>query len=67
MDNPVSPSMTDLANAAFRQAAKNVVRRAIETQTPIIIYRDGAIVKLDPVTMQPINESPAHDLQQPPT
>ncbi len=55
MDKPVPDAMTELANAAFRQAAKKVIRRAIETNTPIIVYENETIVKLDPRTMRPID------------
>lgn len=61
MDNPATASMTELANAAFQKAAGDVIRRAIESNTPVIVYRNGAIVKLDPKTMQPNNESPESD------
>jgi len=40
--------MTDLANAAFEEAAKEVVKRAIETGTPVIVWRNGSVLKLDP-------------------
>ncbi len=55
MDKPAPDAMTELANAAFRQAAKKVIRRAIETNTPIIVYENEKIVKLDPRTMRPID------------
>lgn len=48
MKKTTDQSMTDLANAAFEEAAKEVVRRAIETKTPVILWRNGGVVKLDP-------------------
>jgi hypothetical protein len=52
--------MRDLAIAAFQQSAKRVIRLAIETNTPIIVYENGKVVKLDPHTMQPMeDESPS--------
>lgn len=59
MTDPAPPSMIDLANAAFKEAAQDVIRRAIETNTPIIVYQDGQSVKLDPHTMKPIASEPA--------
>lgn len=41
-------SMTELANAAFRQAARKVIETAIRTKTPVIIMEDGKIRKVDP-------------------
>lgn len=49
--------MTELANAAFREAAKDVIQRAIETNTPVIVWQNGKTVQLDPRTMQPIDEA----------
>ena len=48
MKKTTDQPMTDLANAAFEEAAKEVVRRAIETGTPVIVWRNGCVVKLDP-------------------
>ncbi|HEY4260876.1 MAG TPA: hypothetical protein VGM98_11980 [Schlesneria sp.] len=39
--------MTELADAAFQQAAKKVVEKAIQTKTPVIVWEDGAIKKID--------------------
>lgn len=57
MSNFTSQQLTDLAEAAFREVAKDVVKRAIETNTPVIVWRDGKIVKLDPRTMLSAEES----------
>jgi hypothetical protein len=40
--------LTKLADAAFRQAAKKVIKRAKEAGTPVIIWEDGEIKKIDP-------------------
>jgi predicted ABC-type ATPase len=40
--------MSDLANAAFAATAKEVIKRAIETGTPVIVWRNGSVMQLDP-------------------
>jgi len=40
--------LTELAEAAFRQAAKVVIERAKQTGTPLILWEDGAVKKVDP-------------------
>ena len=39
-------SLTAKAEAAFKQAARKVVEVAKQTGTPIIVWRDGRIVKI---------------------
>jgi hypothetical protein len=41
-------AMTNLADAAFRQAAEKVIQRAKEHGTPIIVWENGAVKELDP-------------------
>lgn len=41
-------SLTELAEAAFRQAAWKVIERAEQTGTPIIVGEDGVITRIDP-------------------
>jgi len=42
----MAPStLTDKANAAFRQAADKVVERARQTGTPVIVWEDGRITE----------------------
>lgn len=38
--------MTQMADAAFLQAARDVVERACHTKTPIIIWENGAVKKV---------------------
>lgn len=38
-------TMTEKADAAFRQAAFKVIERARQTGTPVIVWEDGRIVK----------------------
>lgn len=38
MPEPTDPPMTALADAAFRQAAAQVIRRARQTDTPLIVW-----------------------------
>lgn len=44
--NKQKVSVVDLAMAASDEAAKEVVRRARETKTPIIICKDGKIKRV---------------------
>jgi hypothetical protein len=39
-------TITDLANAAFKKAAEEVITTAIRSNTPIIIWQDGAIKEI---------------------
>ena len=41
-------SMTERINAAFRLVAKEVIETAKRTNTEIIIWRNGEIVRLSP-------------------
>jgi uncharacterized protein YheU (UPF0270 family) len=56
MSQFTTQELTDLAEAAFLEVAKDVVNRAIETNTPVIVWKDGEIVNLDPRTMLPMKE-----------
>lgn len=47
MERTDSRTMTELADAAFQQAAKKVIEKAIQTKTPVIVWEDGAIKKID--------------------
>jgi hypothetical protein len=44
----VDQTLTELADAAFRQAAQKVIQRAEESGTPVIIWEHGAIKQLEP-------------------
>jgi hypothetical protein len=48
----VKDPLTKLADAAFRQAAKKVIKEAIQTNTPVIIWEDGQVKKVDPRKMK---------------
>jgi len=41
-------TLTELADAAFAVAAEDVIRRARECNTDIVIWRDGAIAHISP-------------------
>jgi ABC-type sugar transport system substrate-binding protein len=51
MRSPNDQSLTELANAAFEQAAKKVIQRAIETGTPVILWENDSVKKVDPKTI----------------
>jgi hypothetical protein len=40
--------LTKLADAAFRQAARKVIKRAKEAGTRVIVWEDGEIKEVDP-------------------
>jgi len=41
-------SLTDKANAAFRQAASKVVQRAKQTGTPVVVWEEGHVKEISP-------------------
>ncbi|MEM6691273.1 MAG: hypothetical protein AAF664_17740 [Planctomycetota bacterium] len=45
------------ADLAMQDAAEVVLRRAREHNTPIIVWRDGKVVKLDPFSLDPIKQT----------
>lgn len=38
-------TLTDKANAAFRQATAKVIERARQTRTPVIVWEQGEVVQ----------------------
>jgi len=38
----------DLANAAFERVVDKVIKRARDTGTPVVVWKDGRIVALTP-------------------
>jgi hypothetical protein len=60
---PTKPSLIELADAAFRQAAAEVVRRAKQAGTPNIVWENGQIRAIPP---DEIPEEEAGDLAAPP-
>lgn len=52
MKNSASQSLTKMADAAFRQAAKKVIERAEQTGTPVVVWAKDAVKELQPATMQ---------------
>ena len=45
-------SLTEKANAAFRQVSKKVLMRAKLTGTPIVIWEDGQVKEVSPEEME---------------
>ncbi len=43
-----TPEIVKQANAAMEQAANDVLQRARRHNTPIVVWRDGKVVELDP-------------------
>jgi hypothetical protein len=50
--NDGEPDFTKLAEAAFLQASYKVVERAIQTGTPVILWKNGKVVAVDPHTIK---------------
>ena len=60
MPRPADPPLTTLADAAFRQAAAKVVRRAKETGTPLIVWERDQVRSIPPDEIQePKTDGPA--------
>jgi len=45
MSGKSSDSLTEKAEAAFRQAAAEVIERARQTGTPVILWENGKVVE----------------------
>jgi len=45
MSEKTRDTLTEKADAAFRQAAANVIELARQTGTPVIVWEDGRIVE----------------------
>lgn len=43
-----TPEIVKQANAAMKEAADVVLQRARRHKTPIVVWRDGKVVQLDP-------------------
>ncbi|QDS90075.1 hypothetical protein EC9_42790 [Rosistilla ulvae] len=43
-----TPELVRKANAAMQQAAADVLVRARQYNTPIVLWRDGKVVEVDP-------------------
>lgn len=50
MIDPAKPSdhLTELANAAFVKASKQVIQLARQTNTPVVVWEDGQVRHLTP-------------------
>lgn len=52
MSTEMDERPTQLADAAFLQAAKKVIDLAEQTGTPVVVWEDGKIAKIDPKVMR---------------
>ncbi len=52
MSGETTGSLTDKADAAFRQVAVDVIKRARQTGTPVIVWEDGRMVERTPDEME---------------
>ena len=48
MKKPTNQPLTKLADAAFEQAAQKIIERAEESGTPVIVWEDEAVTKVEP-------------------
>ncbi len=48
MEKPTENPLAKLVEAALRQVAKKVVKRAKESGTPVIIWEDGEVKRIEP-------------------
>jgi ABC-type uncharacterized transport system YnjBCD ATPase subunit len=48
MKKATDDPLTKLADAAFRQAARKVIKRAKEAGTTVVVWEDGEIKDVDP-------------------
>jgi hypothetical protein len=66
MTEPNDPPLTKLADAAFRQAAVKIVRRAKQTGTPLIVWERDRIRIIPPDEVQDVNAYGSAALAVPP-
>jgi hypothetical protein len=52
MKKATDDPLTKLADAAFRQAARKVIKRAKEAGTTVVVWEDGEIKEVDPRTIK---------------
>jgi len=56
-----TPTLIEMADAAFRQAMTKVIQRARQTNTPVIVWEDGHVVEYSADEMEkripPIDQS----------
>jgi ABC-type sugar transport system substrate-binding protein len=48
MKKATEDPLTKLADAAFRQAAQKVIKRAKESGTPVIVWDNGEVKRMEP-------------------
>jgi hypothetical protein len=53
MKNQKTGSMTRLVEAAFAQASMEVIRRAKQTGTPVIVWEDNRVKAVSPEDLEP--------------
>jgi hypothetical protein len=58
MKSRTNQSLDKLAAAAFKQATQKAIKKAIDTNTPLILWKDGKIAEVDPRTMRIESKQP---------
>ena len=48
MKKPAEPDLTKLVEAACREVAETVIKRTKQCGTPVIVWENGKIKRLDP-------------------
>ena len=58
MKKTTNQSLTKLADAAFKQAAKKVIERARESGTPVIVWENESVTRIEPQKKKPSASRP---------
>jgi hypothetical protein len=61
MKKSTEDRLTKLADAAFRQAAKKIIKRAKESGPPVVIWEDGEVKRVDARTIKMRRRKKNHD------
>jgi hypothetical protein len=61
MKKATDDPLTKLADAAFRQAARKVIKRAKEAGTTVVVWEDGEIKEVDPRTIKIGRRKKSHE------
>lgn len=64
MKKRIDQTLTKRADAAFQLAAQQVIRRARQTATPVIVWEDEAVKELDPPATETPRERTAEMLHE---
>jgi len=66
MNEPQQDDLTAKAEAAFRQAARKVIRTAKQTGTPVIVWEEGQVREIPPDRLDEENPTAGRVKSSPP-